>query len=358
MSITSFLRLLFLSFNLFLSELSPLLQSTINLAPVEPHEVVPIPFEFYKHLYRYAHLLDIAYCIDSVQQIQPPFQCDLNCAQLFPYMFLVYQWHFDNSVSGYIAKTNHSLFGEDEKSVGTFHNYTVVMSLRGTRSVTDTMADLKFDMTTYHSHGNAISACGPHCRVHAGFYEYFQKTLNVVHPYITSEVRKGGPETQLVIVGHSLGGAVGLFLALYYLSLGFPHVRLITMGQPLVGNREFVQWADWVMGSRHPVNECSDLRKWSRVVHRNDLVTTIPQGSYFGRYQQFDNQIYVNCSATNAKPRFDQVMDCGSGSNPQCIAGDVLRSRLTNDYLLSHNTYFRHLGLCGIHIDQSKHSLA
>lgn len=343
--------------------------------PISPPKIdpIPVPLHIYQHLYTYAHLLDIAYCIDSLRRINPPFDCELDCKSLFPDLQLVYQWFFDDSVCGYIASSQRGLFNSSNeflqkneyppkdpflKKLEYLQNdhHTVIISLRGTRSVLDTLTDLKFDMTPYLLPGTHIPMCGSQCKVHAGFHEYYRNTFDVIHPYIVSELKKGGPNTKLVLVGHSLGGAVALLLSLHYLALGVKNLEVVTMGQPLVGNQEFVDWADSVLGSQYSLNEKTANRKWLRVIHRDDMVTTVPRGSFLQRYSQFNNQIYLNASAANAAPRQDQIVDCRSGNNAQCIAGDVLQFRPATDYILSHNTYFRHLGLCGIHVTDDHHT--
>lgn len=323
-------------------------QDLILSRPLE--DVVPVPYQIYSRLHTYAHLLDIAYCIDGLRRIEEPFGCELDCSALFPHLQLVHQWYFEDSSCGYIASTNETLFGAN--STENNGKYTIVVSIRGTRSVSDTMTDLNFDMTPFAVPGNAIPACGAQCKVHAGFHGYYKDAMAMVQPYVMSELKKGGPDAQVLIVGHSMGGSVGLLMALHFLSIGVENIYLVTMGQPLVGNREFAEWADFALGSRYQLDLGPKNRKWLRVVHRNDIVTTIPRGSFLRRYEQFNNQIYLNVSAANAQPRAEQVVDCLLGDNRQCIAGDVLLPRLLSDYLLSHNTYFRHLGLCGIHSDK------
>lgn len=334
---------------------SPLRQNALNWLGTRS-EVVPVSQHTLRYLYTYAHLLDIAYCIDEFRRIDPPFECGLNCQSLFPHVRLVYQWYFDDSVCGYIASTNRSLINDTEKTSGLKpkEELTVIISLRGSRSVRDTMADINIDMIPYATPDNGIPICGARCRVHSGFYDYYKNTVEAIHPYVVSALQEAGQDAKLLIVGHSLGGAVGLFVALHYLALGFDNVKLVTMGQPLVGNEDFVDWADHIMGSDFSTNEPQNLRKWLRVVHRNDLVTTVPRGSFLGRYAQFNNQIYVNTSASNALPGAGQVVDCKLGSNERCIAGDLLHPRLASEYFISHNTYFRHLGLCGIHVDDAR----
>ncbi|KAI5964550.1 KAR5 [Candida theae] len=251
--------------------------------------VYPIDPEIYSNLYTYAHLIDISYCISEVHGIGPPFKCDLNCEKRFPNMTLVYQWYFPDSVTGYVASTYDNIFNYDTSSP----KKTVVVSLRGTRSIFDTYADMKVDMTRYANPGMHLSSCGSGCKVHDGFYKYFKTTLNNINDYVINEV--GDEDYELVIVGHSLGGSIALLLGLHYLDIGYEKLTLVTMGQPLTGNHDFVNWADGVLGSQSELKHNEFKRKFLRVIHKNDVITTIPRSrNPFIQYHQFGNQIYLN----------------------------------------------------------------
>ena len=205
---------------------------------------------------------------------------------------------------------------------------------------------MKVDMTRYSNPGIHLPLCGDGCRVHDGFYKYFTTTLNNINDYIVNEI--GDEDYELIIVGHSLGGSIALLLGLYYLDMGYDKLTLVTMGQPLTGNYDFVNWADGVLGSQTKLKHNEFERKFLRVVHKNDIITTIPRSrNPFIQYHQFDNQIYLNCSTT--RPRMEEVVDCIVGANQNCIAHDFpYFASDKHDYLQAHITYFRRMGLCGI----------
>lgn len=324
----------------------------IEVYPPQPgtlYEPSPIDHEVYSNLYTYAHLIDIAYCVDKFHRIEKPFECELNCANRFPNMTLVHQWFFDDAVCGYIASTTSNIFRyNDTHPSASLPKKTVVVSLRGTRSLQDTMADLKVEMIPYMPLVLSSPLCGKKCKIHRGFWTYFYNTLNEIDKVVAAEVEGGNCE--LVIVGHSLGGSVALLLALHYLALDHSKLTLVTMGQPLVGNKEFTTWADFVLGSYMPVAHNTFERKFIRVVHKDDFIATIPRigTKLFEKYHQFDNQIYLDVAADNAHPPPDSVVDCFTGENDQCIAGDFHDHE--GNYLVTHNTYFRHMGRCGIRI--------
>lgn len=315
----------------------------------------PIDPGVYSNLFTYAHLIDISYCVDKFSQIGEPFECDLDCSERFPNVTLVDQWYFDDSVCGYIATTYSNIFQYNLTILSKNPKKTIIVSLRGTRSVYDSITDLKVDMTPYSNLRYSLPFCGRNCKIHSGFAEYFRNTLRAMHLSLEKELMDE-PNYELVFVGHSMGGSVALLLALHYLDLGFDKMTVVTMGQPLTGNKDFTTWVDFVMESYLPVAHNTFDRKYLRVVHKDDIVTTLPRkgGNLFEKYCQFDNQIYLNVSASTTIPAPNRVVDCFSGSNPMCISGDFLNvplgRLLTNNYVESHNTYFRYLGLCGLRV--------
>ena len=317
----------------------------------------PIDREIYNNLFTYAHLIDISYCVSNVNQISEPFNCELDCQKRFPNVTLVHQWYNDDSDCGYIATTTSNIFNYNLSSEG---KKTIIVSLRGTHSFFDSYTDIKVDMMQYSNLQQSLPYCGRKCMVHKGFFEYFAATLLQIHDVLDDELSTD--DYELIIVGHSMGGSVALFLALHYLDLGYDKLTLVTMGQPLVGNKEFVTWADEVLGSLEKPVHNTFHRKYFRVVHKNDIVTTIPKtNNLMNSYHQFDNQIYLNCSATNSEPSPDEVVDCVYGDNQNCIKGDFQPIKMIEDvnrnYYFSHNTYFRKMGLCGMKIFNQEASL-
>lgn len=318
---------------------------------IRPIDVTPQPIDrqIYLNLFTYAHLIDVAYCVSGLTHIDEPFSCDLSCAQRFPNMTLVHQWSFDNSVTGYIATTNANIFDYSKASAS---KKTVVVSLRGTRSVFDSLADLKTHMVPYSNLRYRLPYCGEDCRVHSGFFEFFKNTLLSIHEVLEAEICDE-EDYELVILGHSMGGSIGLLLGLHFLDLGYENLTLVTMGLPLVGNKAFSSWVDSVMGSSLDPVHNSYQRKYFRVVHRNDIVPTLPRSSNpLEGYAQFENQIYVNCSASETVPPPESVLNCVTSDNRHCLSGDFERigfmDSLRKNYYNAHNTYFRKLGLCGL----------
>lgn len=337
--------LMFLGFYLILG-----IVYAINIVPFQDSSQLPQPIDrsIYNNLFTYAHLIDISYCISRFGRIEEPFKCDLQCEETFPSMSLVYQWYFDDAVCGYVAITYSNIFNHSAPQNSSDPKKTIIVSLRGTRSIFDTITDTKIEMTPYYGGRNFLPYCGPYCKVHRGFYDVYRNTLSKIDRYLSTEL-EFEDNYELIFMGHSMGGSVALLLALHYLDLGWNNLSLVTMGQPLTGNAHFTQWVDLVMGSSN-----RNSRKFLRLIHKNDVVTTIPKStSIWDTYQQFDNQIYLNCSSSVVEPSPDQVVDCYSADNEYCISGDFGPDYLwkpVDSLYENHNTYFRHLGMCGISI--------
>ena len=69
-------------------------------------------------------------------------------------------------------------------------------------------------------------------QVHKGYYNEAQYAYKRVSPLVTKE-------QQVIVTGHSLGGAVAHLLAAILYKEGY-NVRLFTFGEPPVGNEDFV----------------------------------------------------------------------------------------------------------------------
>lgn len=329
----------------------PVKWDSTNSETLTPEPLDPV---IHSNMFTYAHLIDISYCIDRFRKIEEPFNCDLDCSKRFPDMKLVHQWYFDDAVCGYIASTYSNIF-EYEEDTSMRKKKTIVVGLRGTRSVSDVLADMRVDMALYQSLKRALPFCGQKCKIHKGFASYYKKTLAAIEDKLVDELELGKDEDyELVFVGHSLGGSVALLLALHFLDLGYDKLTLVTMGQPRVGNNEFTSWADFVLGSYHPLKHGSFDRKYMRVIHKGDLVTQVPSTSahFIDRYDQFLNQVYLNITGSNTKPKAGELVDCFSERNSLCVANDFSMHNLGRvffrNYYEAHNTYFRQLGLCGL----------
>jgi len=114
---------------------------------------------------------------------------------------------------------------------------TLVIAFRGTNDKWDGLADLKYDQQDV----TIGSVTG---KVHTGFYDrYMEYQKNVkaeVDVIIKSLADKNTPVDEMIITGHSLGGAVATicYIDLYQKYSNQFKVFCITFGSPRVGNEE------------------------------------------------------------------------------------------------------------------------
>ena len=123
----------------------------------------------------------------------------------------------------------------------------VLVACRGTEptQLNDIVADLKTFPVKHHVQG----------RVHRGFYAEYNKVIPGIKEALAKH-NKSGKKT-LWVVGHSLGGAMALLVAVELKPDGGCH----TFGQPRVGTREFLKLIDF---------------PYYRYRNNNDLVTVVP----------------------------------------------------------------------------------
>lgn len=104
--------------------------------------------------------------------------------------------------------------------------------------------------------------------IHAGFWAAYGKMSQEILQMLTNKEEFSG---DIVVTGHSLGGALAQLLALdLRMSLGAKvAIALYTFGSPRVGNRAFAKIFNLA------------VPRSFRVVFRNDIVTTMPGPPFF-----------------------------------------------------------------------------
>lgn len=160
--------------------------------------------------------------------------------------------------------------------------------------------------------GNETSPC-LNCTVHAGFLTSWHNTRPILIQHI-SEIRQRYPDYKLVLVGHSLGGAVATLAGLDMLLRGWDP-QVTTFGQPMVGNDAFVEFLDEAFSLTNTQGP-SGL-KFRRVTHVNDPVPLLPLEEW--GYGMHAGEIFI--SKQYLPPSISDVELCDGGRDPRCIAG-------------------------------------
>ncbi|ORY15353.1 Alpha/Beta hydrolase protein [Clohesyomyces aquaticus] len=138
--------------------------------------------------------------------------------------------------------------------VATDHtNRLVVISFRGSSTLQNWITDGIYSTSD-------TDIC-PSCEVHDGFWFSWSEARNRVLAALENTASKNAGY-QVVVVGHSLGGAIGVLCAAEMRMKG-RNVELYTFGAPRVGSKAFSQFV-------------TDQGSNFRVTHYNDIVPRLP----------------------------------------------------------------------------------
>ena len=146
----------------------------------------------------------------------------------------------------------HFLYHEDSETQAfiTHSDKLVLITLRGTQEKPDILRDLDASQVPY-AEGDG--------QAHRGFYEAFLAANVFTQRYLDAFHRT---EHNIVVCGHSLGGAIALLLAEWLRRDWSDNIQLYTFGSPRAGDRAFVQSAAAL--THH------------RLVNHNDPVPGVP----------------------------------------------------------------------------------
>jgi hypothetical protein len=142
---------------------------------------------------------------------------------------------------------------------------------RGSESKKDFQNDASIDKVPFLNEGE---------KVHIGFKSCWESVVGDTNEAIDTALENlQGETTDIVVCGHSLGGAVATLYA-HSIKKHYPHynIKCVTIGSPRVGNKVFKQ--------NYDSYEIDTLR----VVHNNDLVTHTP---YIG-FQHVNYQLRLD----------------------------------------------------------------
>jgi len=154
--------------------------------------------------------------------------------------------------------------------VYTDNKSTVIVAYRGSQGDEDWVADFESIVSTPCTM-NGVK-CG---NVGSGFLSVFNTDIAQVQAAVTPYVKKG---YQLVLTGHSLGGATSSLAAFYFATLFNIKPTLITFASPRVGDSTWVSAFNARMSgavSRRYVTKIV-VKVLFATVSTSDIVTTVP----------------------------------------------------------------------------------
>ena len=151
------------------------------------------------------------------------------------------------------------------------------------------------------------------CRVHGGFMAAWAAARALVLPTIENLVANY-PRYELVLAGHSLGGAMAGLAALEFQHRGW-NPRVTTFGEPRFGNAALAQYVDAVF----PWNVSAVDTRYRRVTHIHDPVPLLPFEEW--EWRMHGGEIFI--SKPSLQPEAEDLERCVGQADPQCIQGNA-----------------------------------
>lgn len=155
---------------------------------------------------------------------------------------------------------------------------TIYVVWRGSESKKDFQNDASIDKVPFIEDGE---------KVHIGFKYCWESVIGDTYDAIDTALEMLAGETMNIVVsGHSLGGAVATLYA-YSIKKHYPHynVSSTTIGSPRVGNKTFKE--------NYDKSDIDTLR----IVHNNDLVTHTP----YIRFYHVNHQVRLDNNGNRLK---------------------------------------------------------
>ncbi|RPA94010.1 alpha/beta-hydrolase [Choiromyces venosus 120613-1] len=279
----------------------------------------PISQKLFDEFEELSRIVDIAYCVGSLNTgVEQPFQCLSYCKD-FPTFELKQTWNTGIALQdscGYVALSHAPAVPR------------IIVAFRGTYSIANAIADLsltKQEYVPYPSRGRQEKCEG--CSVHSGFYESWTQSEAIIGDIVDELVREN-PDYKLILVGHSLGGAVAALAGLDFKGRGY-EPTVTTFGEPKVGNSALAGF----------FNRKFTANTYRRVTHIHDPVPLVPLTQW--NYSQHAYEYYI--SASQLPYTREDIHLCEGNEDINCIAGD---SPNALQLFWAHRDYFHRLGLC------------
>lgn len=157
------------------------------------------------------------------------------------------------------------------------------------------------------------------------------------------------PTYNVVLAGHSLGGAISALAGLELKAHDF-NVTVTTFGEPRLGNKEMARYMDQIF----PWNVTESKSTFRRVTHVEDPVPLLPLEKW--GWVMHGGEIYI--SKPGLPPSIEDLERCEGPDDERCIQGPRQnfpvqdQQQLMNfpwklwQLLFAHREYFWRIGLC------------
>lgn len=246
----------------------------------------------YKDLVHFASIASIAYCLKSGLKPGKLGKKETNCPQKrcksreFKDIEVVHT--FDYNERGGVGS---GFYGLDHRKK------QVLLVYRGSASSRDWFSNVDAMPVKYDPTLNPELKCEDFdcegCLVHRGFYLFIRNNCPLIFEKV-NELCNEYPDYQLVVVGHSLGGALAILGGLE-LNLMGQKPMVISFGSPKIGNQKLMDFIDNAfdtpgLESYIHTNKCLQPGL-IRVTHKNDFVPHLPPSAMLFSHAGYEYSI-------------------------------------------------------------------
>ncbi|KAL1881042.1 hypothetical protein Plec18167_003583 [Paecilomyces lecythidis] len=302
-----------------------------TVLPGDSHNDRRVSPGLFESLDELARVVDISYCVGATGTgIQKPFECLSRCDE-FQGFELVTTWNTGPLISdscGYITLSHPP------------HAKRIIVAFRGTYSITNTIIDLSAVPQVYVPYPDPEDDDGAgerdkcsNCTVHAGFLTSWKTARATVIPHVEAALAQY-PDYRVVLVGHSLGGAVAALAGLEMQIRGW-NPQVTTFGEPRIGNQALASFLDETfnltgresrgqkghyMSPNDIIRDEDENIQFRRVTHVNDPVPLLPLEEW--GYEMHAGEIHI--SKIDLPPSVSDLEHCNGDHDPQCISESEL----------------------------------
>lgn len=291
-----------------------------------------------EQLIEFADFASIAYCVNKNLDTGPlKTSCSKPFCKAHEKVEIVKM--FDFNESRHLGQGFYALDHEKKR---------VILTFRGTSSYIDWLQDFDIVQVPYQTiTPTAKENKCKDCKVHRGFHKFVTSNCDSIVKDV-KQLLVLNPNYDLVIIGHSLGGALAHLTGLEFQVMGY-HPLVVTFGEPMVGNCQFAEFSN---SQFQMVNVADTISSNSaltgghiRVVHINDPVPhqpLLPSYSYCG-YEYFINKDSFPHGARNIERKGiktgSSLFSSTSTWNPSKLIPE-------NPISAAHRNYFRRITGC------------
>lgn len=179
---------------------------------------------------------------------------------------------------------------------------TIYVVFQGSKNPMQFLADTKIRKVTYQACQAEYASTGKNpCQVHEGFYNA-QKQVNTNVVNAVSNLRAQFPSFQVVVTGHSLGGALATIQAVSLIQTLNIQVRLFTFGAPREFNNQASSSVSSYITDKNRVTHFADPIVRLPVLNNHVFVYRHIHGEWYEQNTADGTNIFKSCG--NCAPQY------------------------------------------------------